>query len=199
MEGTSCTIRSRYVDPSTSEVTRLLAQISEGAPDAMERLLPVVYQELKLLAASQLRRERPDHTLSPTGLVHEAYFRLVDQRVVNWKGRSHFFGIAAQAMRRVLVDHARRRSANKRSRQLQVTLESDADQVPAETDEILAVDEALVRLLEVDERQARLIELRYFAGLSIEETAEVLGVSSATVKRDWVLARAWLQRELSPD
>lgn len=166
----------------------------------MERLLPVVYEELKVLAASYLRRERVDHTLSPTGLVHEAYLKLVDQRSVGWEGRSHFFGIAAQAMRRILVDHARRRIAKKRGRQLQVTLDTAAEPAGAPPDEeVAAVDEALARLAALDPRQARLVELRYFAGLSIEEAAEVLGVSPATVKRDWVLARAWLQRELRPE
>lgn len=182
---------------SPAEITRLLGAVASGDPDAMERLLPAVYGELKILAASYLRRERGDHTLSPTALVHEAYLKLVDQRSINWEGRSHFFGIAAQAMRRILVDHARRRIAKKRGRQLQVTLDTSAELAGAPPDEeVAAVDEALVRLATVDPRQARLVELRYFAGLSIEEAAEVTGVSPATVKRDWALARAWLQREL---
>lgn len=181
-----------------SDVTRLLLDLSSGEPDAMARLMPLVYDELRRLAASQLRRERGDHTLAPTDLVNEAYLRLVDQRSISWQGRAHFFGIAAQAMRRILVDHARRRGAKKRSRQQQVTLEPEAPfAAPAASDEIVAIDEALGRLAAFDERQARLVELRYFAGFSIEQTAEVLGVSPATVKRDWALARAWLQRELS--
>lgn len=160
--------------------------------------MPLVYDELRGLAAGYLRRERRDHTLGATDLVNEAFLRLVNQHTVSWAGRSHFFGIAAQAMRRVLVDHARRRTAAKRSRQHQVTLDT-AVELSGDTssDEIVAVDEALGRLAAVDERQARLVELRYFAGLSIVEAAEVLGVSAATVKRDWALARAWLQRELS--
>lgn len=160
--------------------------------------MPLVYDELRALAAGQLRRERDGHTLSPTALVHEAFFRLADQRAVDWKGRSHFFGIAAQAMRRVLVDHARRRQADKRSRQHQVTLESEvAGTDDSSLDEVLAVDTALEKLAVQDPRQAELVTLRYFAGFSIEETADLLGVSPATAKRDWAFARAWLQRELS--
>ena len=186
------------VESSPSDVTRLLADLSGGQTGALERLLPLVYDELKQLAASQLRRERDEHTLGPTALVHEAFFRLVDQRSVSWQGRAHFFGVAAQAMRRILVDHARRRSAAKRGRQHQVTLDSEAagaDEAPA--DEVLAVDEALERLAAVDPRQAKLVELRYFAGFSIEEAAELLEISPATAKRDWTFARAWLQRELT--
>ncbi len=187
------------MDQNPSEVTQLLIDLSAGRPEALDRLLPAVYAELKVLAASQLRKERPDHSLSPTGLVHEAFLKLVDQRSVTWAGRSHFFGIAAQAMRRILVDHARRRVAHKRGRQHQITMSTDPQMpAPAPTDDIVAVDEALERLATVDPRQAQLIELRYFAGFSIEETADVLGVSPATVKRDWALARAWLQHELSP-
>lgn len=166
----------------------------------MDRLMPLVYEELRVLAASQLRRERGDHTLGATALVHEAFFRLVDQRSVDWQGRAHFFGVAAQAMRRILVDHARRRHAAKRGRQHQVTLDTDALADAANdagaTDEVLAVDDALARLATVDPRQAQLVEFRYFAGFSLEETAELLGVSLATAKRDWAFARAWLQREL---
>ncbi len=166
----------------------------------MDRLMPLVYEELRVLAASQLRRERGDHTLGATALVHEAFFRLVDQRSVDWQGRAHFFGVAAQAMRRILVDHARRCHAAKRGRQHQVTLDTDALSDAANdagaTDEVLAVDDALARLATVDPRQAQLVEFRYFAGFSLEETAELLGVSLATAKRDWAFARAWLQREL---
>lgn len=187
------------MDTPAPDVTRLLAALTSGSPEAMERLLPLVYDELKLLAGSYLRRERADHTLTPTALVHEAYLRLVDQRGVSWESRSHFFGIAAQAMRRILVDHARRRIAKKRGRQHQVTLDTAVDvATPGSDDEVAAVDEALVRLTALDARQGQLVELRYFAGLSIEETADVLGISPATVKRDWALARAWLQRELAP-
>lgn len=145
-----------------------------------------------------MRGERPDHTLSPTSLVHEAFLRLVDQKSVNWQSRSHFFGIAAQAMRRVLVDHARRRRAAKRSRHLQVSLGSDLEPAtPAESEDVVALDEALGRLAEHDPRAAKLVELRYFGGLTIEEAAGSLDISPATAKRDWNLARAWLHRELS--
>ena len=187
-----------FVDPQTSDVTRLLASISAGDPAAMERLMPLVYDELRVLAASQLRRERGEHTLTPTALVHEAFFRLVDQRSVSWQGRSHFFGVAAQAMRRILVDHARRRSAAKRSRQHQVTLDSGVGDASTDggAEEMIAVDTALERLAAADPRQAQLVELRYFAGFSIEEVAELMQLSPATVKREWAFARAWLQKEL---
>lgn len=188
------------VPDSPADVTRLLVALAGGDADAMDRLMPLVYEELRVLAASQLRRERGDHTLGATALVHEAFFRLVDQRSVDWQGRAHFFGVAAQAMRRILVDHARRRHAAKRGRQHQVTLDTDALADAANdagaTDEVLAVDDALARLATVDPRQAQLVEFRYFAGFSLEETAELLGVSLATAKRDWAFARAWLQREL---
>jgi RNA polymerase sigma-70 factor, ECF subfamily len=190
----------QHADPTDSDVTRLLIALAEGEPQAMDRLLPVIYDELKILAASQLRRERGEHTLGATALVHEAFLKLVDQRSVDWRGRSHFFGIAAQAMRRILVDHARRRTAHKRSRDHQVTLE-DAVLVAADgdNDEVLAVHEALDRLSLLDARQAKLVELRYFAGFTLEESAELLGVSQATAYRDWAVARAWLQRELAAD
>lgn len=166
----------------------------------MQRLIPLVYAELRQLAARQLRDERPDHTLSPTSLVHEAFLRLTGHAPVSWESRSHFFRVAAQAMRRILVDHARRRTAQKRSRQNQVTLDAEIEEsLPTSSQDILGVDEALERLALLDPRQARIVELRYFVGLSIAETAEVIGASVATVKRDWMVARAWLQRELSPD
>ena len=182
-----------------SDVTRLLAALSDGEPEAMDSLLPLIY-ELKRLAASQLRRERGEHTLGATALVHEAFLKLVDQRQVDWRSRSHFFGIAAQAMRRILVDHARRRAAHKRSRDQQVTLDNAvAVAADNDSDEILAVHEALDRLAQLDERQAKLVELRYFAGFTLEESADLLGISPATAYRDWAVARAWLQRELSAD
>ena len=188
------------LDQSDTDVTRLLAALSDGEPHAMDRLLPVIYDELKSLAASQLRRERGEHTLGATALVHEAFLKLVDQRQVDWRGRSHFFGIAAQAMRRILVDHARRRSAHKRSRDQQVTLDNAAPiAADSDSDEILAVHEALDRLAQLDERQAKLVELRYFAGFTLEESAELLGISPATAYRDWAVARAWLQRELAAE
>ncbi len=159
--------------------------------------MALVYDELRALAASYLRRERADHTLQTTALVHEAYLRLTGQHGTIWQNRGHFFGIAAQAMRRVLVDHARRRKAEKRSGGRAITLPDDLTPGAVEPDEILAVDQALERLAVLDPRQARIVELRYFAGLTVEKTAAVLEVSPATVKRDWVSAKAWLQRELS--
>jgi RNA polymerase sigma-70 factor, ECF subfamily len=188
------------LDRTDSDVTRLLAALSDGEPQAMDQLLPLIYDELKRLAASQLRRERGEHTLGATALVHEAFLKLVDQREVDWRSRSHFFGIAAQAMRRILVDHARRRAAHKRSREQQVTLDNAvAVAADNDSDEILAVHEALDRLALLDARQAKLVELRYFGGFTLEESAELLGISPATAYRDWAVARAWLQRELAAD
>jgi RNA polymerase sigma factor (TIGR02999 family) len=181
------------------DVTGLLREWSGGNRQALERLMPLVYGELRKLAASYLRAERADHTLQPTALVHEAYLRLVDQRSVNWQNRAHFFGIAAQMMRRILVDHARRRQAAKRDGatyrlQTEPGLE-DVDRDP----ELLALDEALTGLETLDVRQARIVELRFFGGLTVEETAEVTGISPATVKREWQTARAWLAREIRPE
>ncbi|MCL4864537.1 MAG: sigma-70 family RNA polymerase sigma factor [Gemmatimonadales bacterium] len=177
------------------DITDLLHELESGSHGAMDRLMSAVYDELRKLASSYLRGERSDHTLQTTGLVHEAYLKLVDQRRTAWKNRHHFFGIAAQAMRRILVDHARRRRSAKRDVGRATTL--DEQVVGTRVDEdILAVDAALDRLALVDARQVRIVELRYFGGLTIEETAEALGVSPPTVKRDWLLARAWLQREL---
>lgn len=190
----------KVVSDQPSEVTSLLHRIADGDEEGMQRLIPLVYGELRQLAARQLRNERPDHTLSPTSLVHEAFLRLTGNSPVTWESRSHFFGVAAQAMRRILVDHARRRTAQKRGRQNQVTLDAALEEsLPTSSQDILGVDEALERLALLDARQARVVELRYFVGLSIEETADVIGASPATVKRDWMVARAWLQRELSAD
>jgi RNA polymerase sigma factor (TIGR02999 family) len=179
------------------EVTALLKDWSGGDRAALERLMPLVYSELRKLAASYLRVERRDHTLQPTALVHEAYLRLVDQRSVNWRNRAHFFGIAAQMMRRILVDHARRRQAAKRDASFYLVRTSDAGEAGRDP-ELLALDEALSGLEALDARQARIVELRFFGGLTVEETAEVAGVSPATVKREWRTARAWLAREIRP-
>jgi RNA polymerase sigma-70 factor, ECF subfamily len=182
------------------DITAHLLALADGDGNALDRMLPAIYDELKRLAASQLRRERGDHTLGATALVHEAYLRLVDQRAMNWRGRSHFFAIAAQSMRRILVDHARRHTASKRARDHQVTLDTAvAIAADADTDDILAVHEALERLAQFDPRQAQLVELRYFAGFTIEEAADLLNISTATASRDWTVARAWLYRELAPD
>ena len=181
-----------------SDVTGLLAAASRGEPEAMEQLFPAVYGKLKMLAQKHLRAERPDHTLGATALVHEAYLKLVDQRDVSWASQAHFYGVATLAMRRILVDHARRRTAGKRGRQFQVTLESAvAGAARDPSDEILAVDEALLALAKQDPRAAKLVDLRYFGGLTIEEAARILDISPATAKRDWALARAWLQRALT--
>jgi RNA polymerase sigma factor (TIGR02999 family) len=178
------------------EVTALLRDWSGGDRTALERLMPLVYGELRRLAASYLRAERPDHTLQPTALVHEAYLRLIDQRGVNWQNRAHFFGIAAQMMRRILVDHARRRQAAKRDASTLRLRTSNDD--GARDPEVLALDAALSGLESLDARQAHIVELRFFGGLTVEETAEVAGVSPATVKREWRTARAWLAREIRP-
>ena len=188
---------------TTTDVTGLLLRWSEGDADALQRLLPLVYDELRRIASNQLRRERADHALVPTALVHELYLRLVEQRRTTWQNRAHFFGLAAKLMRRILVDHARAEHAEKRGGQLtRVSLQDVLDDNPPGTqvaevvDDVLAIDDALKRLAIVDEDQARIVELRFFAGLSVEETAHVLARSPRTVKREWRLARAWLYRAL---
>jgi RNA polymerase sigma-70 factor (ECF subfamily) len=181
-------------DPS-SDVTRLLQEWSAGDPSAADRLLPVVYGELHRLAASYLKRERTGHTLQPTALVNEAWLKLAGQGSP-WQNRAHFLGIAAQAMRRILVDHARRKSAQKRGEDgLRVTLADVAAKENNEVD-LVHLDVALEKLAALDERQARMVTMRFFAGLTVEETAEALGVSEKTVKRDWATAKAFLHREL---
>jgi RNA polymerase sigma-70 factor (ECF subfamily) len=180
-------------------VTQLLDQLSQGRPQAFEALLPVVYGELRRQAARYLRRERGNHTLQPTALVNEAYLRLVDQRHVRWQNRAHFFGIAAQAMRRVLVDHARGRVRLKRGGPAaQVTLDEGMLVAAERSIDLLALDKALQRLTTLDARQGQIVELRFFGGLSVEEAAEVIGISPATVKREWSMAKAWLYTELKP-
>jgi RNA polymerase sigma factor (TIGR02999 family) len=191
--------------PPRAEITDLLLNWSRGDRDALERLVPMVYQECRRLAALQLGGERAGHTLSPTALVHELYLRLVDQRRASWQNRAHFFGVAAGLMRRILVDHARGRAALKRGGGgIFVQLTDDVPGAAGSRDgdeaaaDLLALDEALHRLGERDPDQRQLVELRYFAGLTVEETAHVLGRSPRTVKREWQLARAWLFRELHP-
>ena len=180
------------------DVTRLLAAWSEGDAKALEELIPLVYDELHRLAQMHLARERAGHTLQPTAVVHEAYLKLVDQKRVSWKNRGHFFAVAAQAMRRLLVDHARRRDAEKRGGAVTlIPLEvADPAVAPRETD-VLALDRALEKLAALDARQAKVVELRYFGGLTLDETADVLGSSASTVGRAFRLAKAWLHRELS--
>lgn len=178
------------------EVTRLLVDLQNGSDGAADQLMRVVYRELHDLAEHFMRRERVDHTLQPTALVHDAYLRLMGQRETSWQNRSHFFGIAAQAMRRILVDHARRARAGKREGGERVTLDESVAESPERSVDLIALDDALNKLAALDPRQARVVELRYFSGLGIEQTAAVLSISPATVKRDWTFARAFLQREL---
>ena len=180
-------------------VTRLLQDWGNGDPRALERLTPLVYGELKRLAGRYLRRERPDHTLQSTALVHEAYLRLIDQRNVHWQNRAHFFGVAAQLIRRILVDYARNRNAAKRGAgACKLSLDDVIETPRIERGlDLVALDDALEALARIDPQQSRVVELRFFAGLSIEETAEVLRISPATVKRDWTAAKAWLYRDLT--
>jgi len=179
------------------DVTLLLKQLSSGNQDVLAELIPLVYEELRRLAAYHLRQERSNHTLQATALVHEAYLRLVDQHHVDWKNRSHFFGVAAHLMRRILLMHARQHHAAKRGGSAQkVSLDEAVIFTRERSAELVALDELLTRLAELDPQQARIVELRFFGGLSVEETADLLGISTATVKRDWAMAKAWLAREL---
>ena len=186
------------MDPSTHDVTRILRAWSDGDRRALDELIPIVYEELRRQAARYLRRERPDHTLQTTALIHEAYVRLVDQKDVRWQNRAHFFGVAAQLMRRILVDHARKDQALKRGGPAVALPLEEAAAVSGGPDmNLVALDEALTKLAAVDERKGRVVELKYFGGLTAEEAAEVLGVSEATVRHDWGLAKAWLRREIA--
>ena len=177
------------------ELTQMLIDWSSGDKTALDRLIPRVYDEMRRLARSYLRRERKEHTLQTTALVHEAYLKLIDQRRVNWENRAQFFGIAAQAMRRILVDHARSHEAAKRGGGAYKVEIEEAFALPGQKDvNLIALDEALTELSKLDPQQSRIVELRFFGGLSIEETASVIGVSPATVKRDWTMAKAWLHQ-----
>jgi RNA polymerase sigma factor (TIGR02999 family) len=187
------------VEQQQADVTGLLEAWRSGDGRALDALAPVVYDELRRLAARYLRRERPGHTLQGTEIVHEAYMRLVQQRVP-WQNRAHFYGIAAQCIRRILVDHARNRHAAKRGAGNLMLALDEALAAPERRDvDLTRLDDALTDLAKLDDQQARIVELRYFTGLSIEETAEALGISPATVKRDWTTAKAWLYRALSGD
>lgn len=175
----------------------LLSALTRGEEAAASKLMPVVYNELRRLAGIYMRREREDHTLQATALVHEAYLKLIDQRSVNWQSRAHFFGISAQLMRRILIDHARGHKRDKRGGdQQKVSLDDVFLFAEQESDELLAVDDSLNRLARLDPRQARVVELRFFGGLSVEEAADVMGVSPKTVKREWSVAKAWLAADL---
>lgn len=180
------------------EVTRLLNAWRDGKGDALQELLPLVYQELRRLAHHHMRGERPEHTLQTTAVIHEAYLKLIDQRAVDWQSRAHFFAVASQLMRRILVDHARGRAAEKRGGgALHVALDTVAV-VSSEPDtDLVALDDALERLAALDPQQARIVELRFFGGLTIDEAAAVTGISPATVKREWATAKAWLYRSLT--
>jgi len=180
------------------EITQLLLKAREGDRAAESALLPLVYHELRRQARRYMRNERPDHTLQATALVHEAYLKLIEQREITWQNRAHFFGVAAQLMRRILVDHARARLAHKRGgSQEQISLDGAVAFSPAQSEQFLALHEALNRLAQLDQRQGRIVELKFFGGLTDEEVAEVLAISLRTVKRDWSVARAWLFRELN--
>ena len=179
-------------------VTQLLVDWSKGDQAALERLMPLVYSELRRLATNYLRKERQGHTLQPTALVNEAYLKLVDQRNAKWQNRAQFFGISAQLMRRILVDHARQHQAAKRGGVDQQRLSiTSAERLMKQSEvDLLALNEALDELTKMDPQQGRIVELKFFGGLSIEETAEVLGIGHATVERDWKMARAWLRKQL---
>lgn len=186
-----------FVDTAPGDVTLLLHGLKNGDAAAEARLIPLVYDELRRLAAHYMRRERPDHTLQATALVHEAFLRLTEQKEISWQGRAHFVGVAAQLMRRILIDHARGRLREKRGGGGQrISLDDGLLLTAARSEELLAIDEALGKLAMLDARQVRIVELRFFGGLSVEEAAEVTGVSAKTVKRDWNLAKAWLYQEL---
>lgn len=197
----------------SDQITLLLKEWSEGQPAALAALMPLVYDDLLRMAQAHLRRERPGHTLERTGLVHEAFLKLVDQRNVHWQSRAHFLGLASQLMRRILVDHARARHAAKRGAGVQaISLDDTLERVAAEggaadaidvladnggSVDLVAIDQVLTQLEQFDPQQGRIVELRFFGGLTIEETAQAVGISEATVKRDWAMARAWLQLRLA--
>ncbi|MFQ5571986.1 MAG: sigma-70 family RNA polymerase sigma factor [Rhodothermales bacterium] len=183
---------------SQEQITQLLIDVSEGSQRALDALMPLVYEELQRLAHHHLKQERPDHTLNTTALVHEAYLKLVDQRQVQWQNRAHFFALASLAMRRILVNYARHRNRIKRGGgAIKLSLDDGLAVMSEErAEEIVALDEALTRLIGINERAARVVECRFFGGLTIEETATALGIAPMTVKRDWRLAKTWLRREV---
>jgi RNA polymerase sigma-70 factor (ECF subfamily) len=184
--------------PPTNEITAQLLAWNQGDASALERLIPAVYQELRRMADRYLRQENSGHTLQPTALVHEAYLRLIDQTQVEWQNRAHFFGVAAQMMRRILVDHAKAKHRDKRGGgAFKLSFDEVADYTHERAAEMVALDDALQSLAAFDERKSRVVELRYFGGLNIEESAQVLDISPNTVLRDWNMAKAWLYQELS--
>jgi RNA polymerase sigma factor (TIGR02999 family) len=185
------------VDSSPAELTSLLNKLAEGDQEAAGQLVPLIYDELRRLAVRRLRRERPDHTLQATALVHEAYMKLAAQRNAKWQNRAQFFGVASQVMRRILVDYARAQQRIRRGgKQQKVCLDDVVLVSPARTDELLAVHESLQKLEQIDPRQGRIVELRYFGGLTIEEIAELVGIAAKTVMRELKMAKAWLHGDL---
>ena len=184
--------------PTATHTTQILIEMSNGTRSAANQLFPLVYEELRALAQRYMAQERPGHTLQATALVHEAYMRLVDQSRIDWKGRAHFFAMAAETIRRILVDHARKRCARKRGGGApSIRLTESAEAPEADGIEVLAIDEALDELGKLNDRQRKVVELRYFGGLTLDEAAHVLEVSRQTVKADWYMARAWLRERLS--
>lgn len=185
-------------EPSPDDVSALLIRWSDGDRAALDQLMPLVYSELHRLAGAYLRRERPGHSLQSTGIVHEAFLKLVDQRNVRWQDRAHFYGVTAQIMRRILVDHARAKHREKRGGPMEtLALDEGLHVSPRKSVQIIALDDALTALAQLDQQQCTAVEMRFFGGLTLEETAEALRISRATVHRDWVTARAWLMRELA--
>jgi RNA polymerase sigma-70 factor (ECF subfamily) len=183
---------------ASEKVTQLLSELSGGNRAVVDELTPLIYQELKRIAGGQLRRERPGHTLQATALVHEAYIKLIDQRGVSWQNRAHFFGIASQIMRRILLDYAKSQNREKRGGGLHKTSLDEGLIVSEDrASDLVQIDQALTRLEALDARQAKVVELRFFGGLNVEETAEAMGISTPTVKREWAMAKAWLHRELA--
>ena len=184
--------------PQSNQVTQLLLDWSRGNRAALDELMPLVYQELRKLASSYLKSERPDHTLQPTALIHEAYLRMIGNNMPEWQSRAHFFGVAARLMRQILVEHARTRHALKRGGDQQKISLDDAPEVFSQTDasQLLALDDTLTKLASFDERKSRILEMRAFGGMGVEETALALGVSERTIKREMRLAQAWIRREL---
>lgn len=186
--------------PEPHAVTQLLAEVVNGQQDAADHLMPLVFDQLHVLAEQLLRRETPGHTLQPTALVSEAYVRMVGHSKIDWKGKTHFFAIGARNMRRILVDHARRKKRFKRGGEMQrIPLTDDLCVSNRNNEDVLAIEEALDKLAKLDPRQAQIVELRFYGGLTVEEVAEVLGVSKRTIESDWTMVRAWLRRELGAE
>lgn len=191
-------LRLKYFGVDTLIITNLLLDLSNGNRDVVDELLPLIYDELKRIAASYLRRERSDHTLQPTALVNEAYLKMVDITQVSWQNKAHFIGVAANQMRRILVDHARQHNAQKRGGEFHiVTLNDEIDAAHQQSTDLIALDDALTELAKMDPVKAQIVELKYFGGLTSEEAAEVLGVSVITVKRHWKMTKAWLYGQLT--